>query len=59
MAPGSNPMMHYIRYFRTVVLQGVFPAIQQDLICLAIAAASLLIGLVVFRINQNQFARYF
>jgi len=54
-----NPLYYFIRFFRLIVLDGKFPSTRLSLACLGISVASIVIGLAVFRRNQDRFARYF
>jgi ABC-2 type transport system permease protein len=54
-----NPIYIFIRYFRSIVLEGTLPPLRLDLYCIIVSAVSLLIGLYVFMKNQNRFALYF
>lgn len=51
----ANPMLHYIRFFRSVALNGVWPPLTDHLMCAGIALAALFIGLYVFYRRQDQF----
>ena len=53
-----NPMYHYVQYFRDIVLWGNTPTLMENLIGLAIAAITLLIGLIFFRLSQKKFILY-
>ena len=53
-----NPMYHYVQYFRDIALWGNTPTLMENLICLAIAAITLLIGLIFFRLSQKKFILY-
>lgn len=50
-----NPMYHYVTYFRDIVLYGTAPSVEENLLCLGMALASLLIGYFVFKKNENRF----
>lgn len=50
-----NPMVHYITYFRDIVLNNTVPSLQQNIICLAVGLIFLIIGLYVFYRNQDRF----
>ena len=54
-----NPIYPYIKVFRGMVLDGVFPELNLILQCLGLAAVSLVLGLVVFKKNQSKFILYF
>lgn len=53
-----NPMYHYVTYFRQIVLWGQNPGLEANLICLAFAVITFVIGLVVFRKLQKRFILY-
>lgn len=53
-----NPMYQYITYFREIVLWGITPSLQHNLICLGMGVVTLVIGIVVFRKFQNRFILY-
>ncbi|MEE0845037.1 MAG: ABC transporter permease [Eggerthellaceae bacterium] len=53
-----NPMFHYVTYFREIILWNQIPGVQENLLCLFFAMASLLIGLLVFRKLQTRFILY-
>lgn len=53
-----NPMYHYVTYFRDIALWGNTPGLVENLICLAMAIATLAVGLVVFKRTQNKFILY-
>ena len=50
-----NPMYHFIRYFRNIVLYGEIPSLYNNFVCMGFAAISLTIGLSVFYKNQDKF----
>ena len=51
----TNPMYRYISFFRQVIMEGTFPGIEENLICLAWSIGMLITGLVVFYKAQNKF----
>ncbi len=53
-----NPMYHYVTYFRDILLYGVFPSLPMNLLCLGMALAMFLIGLLVFRKSEKKFILY-
>jgi ABC-2 type transport system permease protein len=55
----ANPLYYYIRFFRLIVLDGKFPSQELLLWCLGLSMASLLVGLTVFKLNQNRFTQFF
>lgn len=50
-----NPMYRYVSFFRQIILEGTFPSVQTNLICLAISLVSLVCGLVFFAKTQDKF----
>ncbi len=55
-----NPMTHFTEYFRSVMMYGTtgytsLPGLSENLICLAFAAGSLLLGALVFHKTQDKF----
>jgi ABC-2 type transport system permease protein len=54
-----NPLYYFVRYFRLIVLDGKFPSLEHNLWCLGISMMSFLVGLAVFKRNQDRFAHYF
>ncbi|MFI3206119.1 MAG: ABC transporter permease [Clostridia bacterium] len=53
-----NPLYHYVNFFRDCVLYGEVPSLEENLICIVLAIVSLLIGLLVFKKNQDKFILY-
>lgn len=53
-----NPMYQYITYFRDIMMYNITPTLHQNLICFAMAAISVLIGVVVFRKTEHKFILY-
>lgn len=53
-----NPMYHFIRFFRTIILYGVSPEPIAYFQCLFFAIVMLLIGIGVFRKSQDNFVLY-
>ena len=50
-----NPLYHYVEYFRMVVLYGMVPSLKENMVCLACSLIFLIIGLIVFKKNQDKF----
>ena len=50
-----NPMYQYITFFRKILMEGVFPTIQTNLLCAVYALGTLIIGLFVFYKLQDRF----
>ena len=53
-----NPLNRYIQYFRTLVLEGAVPGLEENLVCAALAIGMLLIGVLVFYRRQDRFILY-
>lgn len=53
-----NPMYHYVTYFRDIVLWGVNPGLQENLICLGFAVVTFAVGFLVFKKLQKRFILY-
>ncbi len=53
-----NPMYHYITFMRDLVLNGTFPSMKENLICIAMSLAMLVLGLFVFYKKQDKFVLY-
>lgn len=53
-----NPLYHFIRFARTIILQGVSPEPQAYLFCLIAAIVPLILGVFVFKKTQNKFVLY-
>lgn len=53
-----NPMYHYIRFFRTIVIEGISPQLQQYGTCFFVSVLALFIGAAVFHKLQDQFIFY-
>lgn len=50
-----NPLYHFIRYARNIILDGSLPTLRAHVICLVFVVGSLLIGIAVFKKTQNKF----
>ena len=50
-----NPMTYYVDYFRKILLYNEIPDFNLNLICFLVSIISLVIGLLIFRKNQNKF----
>lgn len=50
-----NPMYHFIRFVRIILIEGVSPEPKAYLLCLIAAAIPLSVGLLVFRRQENKF----
>ncbi|MDO4731258.1 MAG: ABC transporter permease [Clostridia bacterium] len=53
-----NPLYHFMTYFRNVVMNGVVPDLKANLICISISVIFFVLGLVVFKKNQDKFILY-
>ena len=53
-----NPMYDFITFFRQIVIYGQWPTLTEQLICATYALGVLLMGLYVFKKNQNDFILY-
>lgn len=53
-----NPLYHILTFARTIVLYHEMPSVQAFVICAGSGIASLLIGMIVFRKNQDKFIYY-
>lgn len=54
-----NPMYYYVDYFRQVTMYGTIPGLSTNLICLGVSLFSLIIGLWIFKKNQDRFILFF
>ncbi len=50
-----NPLYHYVTYFRDVLLYGRIPSLAENLTCILFSVLFLLLGITVFRKNQDKF----
>ena len=50
-----NPMTYYVEYFRKILLYNEIPDLNLNFICFFVSIISLVIGILVFRKNQNKF----
>ncbi len=53
-----NPIYQYISFFRKIILEGTFPSVQTNLLCLAISGLTVVLGLLVFSRFQDRFILY-
>lgn len=53
-----NPLYCYIRYFRTVVLEGVLPGVGLHILCAVYAAAMLALGGLIYKKYNHKFLYY-
>lgn len=54
-----NPLYCYISYFRTIIIDNQIPSLALHGICIGYALAVLLIGVLVYKKNNNKFVYYF
>ncbi len=50
-----NPLVYFLKYFRQIILDGVFPDLKLNLICIFFGVSSLIIGILVFKSRENEF----
>ena len=53
-----NPLTYYVTYFRKILIYNEIPDLNLNLICLFISMISVIVGLVIFKKNQNKFILY-
>lgn len=53
-----NPLYYYVSYFRNVMIYGVVPSFTDNMVCITFSVIMLLIGLAVFKKNQDKFILY-
>lgn len=53
-----NPMYHYVTYFRDIMMWNISPSLEENLICLGMAAITFLVGYLVFRKTEHKFILY-
>ena len=53
-----NPMFHYVKYFRDVLMYKTIPNLEANLICLSIAVGTLILGILFFKSKQDKFILY-
>jgi len=53
-----NPLYHFISFFRSIIMEGYFPSITQNLVCLAWSMGALLVGGAFFGKMQKKFILY-
>jgi len=53
-----NPLHHYVRIFRVVMMDGALPNLRSQLICAFLSLLFLFVGLLVFKYNQRKFILY-
>ncbi len=50
-----NPLYHFVKYFRDVMMRNTIPSLNENLICIAISVSTLLIGSLIFKKAQKNF----
>ena len=50
-----NPLYQYIRFFREIIMDGVFPGIYHNIYCALWAALMLVMGILFFKTTQKKF----
>ena len=53
-----NPLYDYITFFRKIAVYGQWPTLEEHMYCLIFSFGSLLLGMYVFKKNQNEFILY-
>lgn len=53
-----NPMYYYVNCFREIVMEGVFPSVSENIICMSFSLLFLCIGVAVFKKTQDRFILY-
>lgn len=50
-----NPLYHFIRYTRNIILDNSIPTIRAHIICLIFSIGTLIIGSILFKKSENKF----
>lgn len=50
-----NPLYHYIKMMRGLILDGTLPTLSENLLCAGIGIAALLAGVLIFKKKQDKF----
>lgn len=53
-----NPLYYYVTYLRMLVIDGAIPGMEINVICICFSFLFLLIGLLIFKKNQDKFILY-
>ncbi|HEX3018056.1 MAG TPA: ABC transporter permease [Caproicibacter sp.] len=53
-----NPIFHILEMFRCVIMYGTVPSIKANLVCIGFSVISLVIGMLIFQKNQDEFILY-
>lgn len=51
----GNPMYHFIRYVRSLILDNTMPGVREHLICMASALGALIVGWIIFQKSKKNF----
>jgi len=55
---GFNPLYHFIDFFRALALNGTFPDLWSNIVCLGFALAALCCGIYIFMSKQDRYILY-
>lgn len=50
-----NPLYHYLSFFRSIIMHGIFPSVATNVLCLTMGIMSVGIGMIVFIKLQDNF----
>lgn len=50
-----NPLYQYISFFRSIIMDGVFPSLEQNLVCMAWSFGVFILGMISFYRLQDRF----
>ncbi|MBP5655769.1 MAG: ABC transporter permease [Clostridiales bacterium] len=53
-----NPVYVFIKYFRTIVIDGLIPSGSYHLLCAFYAVIFIIIGSIIYKLNNNKFVYY-
>ena len=53
-----NPVFVYIKYFRSIVLDGKVPSLEVNLLAVGYALIAVLIGALIYKKNNHKFLYY-
>ncbi len=53
-----NPMYYFVSYLRQIMMYNTMPGLEFNLMCVAFAAVTFVVGLLVFRKAQSKFILY-
>lgn len=53
-----NPMFHYVKYFRDVLMYNTVPSLTTNLVCFFISFSTLFFGLMLLKMKQDKFILY-